>query len=484
MDYTGCIGYNISRALADLLAPLVGKTKYHVQNSKQLAGEMKEVQLEEDDMFVSHDVVSLFTNTPIPQSTEIISNKLKKDKTLKKRTLLAPEDIVELLEFVLTTTYFMFRGQVYQQKFGTAMGSPVSPIVANLFMGDLEQRAMESASAELRPTLWKRYVDDTLEVIKRGKVDAWSAHLNNMDPTGSIKFTHEIETDNTIAFLDTLLERKEDGSVKVKVYRKKTQIIPTSTWHSIPTIHYIRSWGCQKILLNRCDEIVTEEEDRKEERNTIKNALNICGYPDWTIKRVEENLRNKEETKGKGNSRKESSAKNKGMVVLPYVRGVSEELARIYKKRQITSAMKPHSTLRTLLVHPKDKSDPKEGVYTIGCAGCPKKYVGETKRKLKVRVKEHRTEAEKVTNGTRYTRDRKRQSQTEMWGSAITDHTMKENHVIDWDSAKIVERERDDQARGVKDAVYIRILPNMNRDEGRHHLSHLYNDLLGATART
>ena len=116
--------------------------------------------------------------------------------------------------------------------------------------------------------------------------------------------------------------------------------------------------------------------------------------------------------------------------------------------------------------------------------GCPKKYVGETKRKLKVRVKERRTEAEKVTNGTRYTRDRKRQSQTEMWGSAITDHTMKENHVIDWDSAKIVERERDDQARGVKEAVYIRILPNMNKDEGRHHLSHLYDDLLGATART
>ena len=358
VDYTGSIGYNISRALADLLAPLVGKTKYHVQNSKQLAGEMKEVQLEEDDMFVSHDVVSLFTNTPIPQSIEIISNKLKKDKTLKKRTLLALEDIVELLEFVLITTYFMFRGQVYQQKFGTAMGSPVSPIVANLFMEDLEQRAMESASAELRPTLWKRYVDDTLEVIKRGKVDAWSAHLNNMDPTGSIKFTHEIEADNTIAFLDTLLERKEDGSVKVKVFRKKTHTNQYLAFDSHHPLH--QKLGVPRTLLNRCDEIVTEEEDRKEERNTIKNALNICGYPDRTIKRVEEKLRNKEETKGKGNSRKESREKNKGMVVLPYVRGVSEELARIYKKRQITSAMKPHSTLRTLLVHPKTRLTQKK----------------------------------------------------------------------------------------------------------------------------
>ena len=230
-------------------------------------------------MFVSHDV-SLFTNTPIPQSIEIISNKLKKDKTLKKRTLLAPEDIVELLEFVLTTTYFMFRGQVYQQKFGTAMGSPVSPIVANLFMEDLEQRAMESASAELRPTLWKRYVDGTLEVIKRGKVVAWSAHLNNMDPTGSIKFTHEIETDNTIAFLDTLLQRKEDGSVKVKVYRKKTHTNQYLAFDSHHPLH--QKLVVPRTLLNRCEEIVTEDEDRKEERNTIKNALNICGYPDWT----------------------------------------------------------------------------------------------------------------------------------------------------------------------------------------------------------
>ena len=89
------------------------------------------------------------------------------------------------------------------------MGRPVSPIVANLFMEDLEQRAMESASAELRPTLWKRYVDDTLEVIKRGKVDAWSAHLNNMDPTGSIKFTHEIETDTTIHSWTLCLREKK-----------------------------------------------------------------------------------------------------------------------------------------------------------------------------------------------------------------------------------------------------------------------------------
>ena len=192
-----------------------------MKNAKHLADELKDLKLDEEDMFVSHDVVSLFTNTPIPQSIEIIKNRLQKDKSLKKRTLLTPNDIVELLNFILTTTYFVFREQVYQQKFGTAMGSPVSTIVANLFMEDLEQRAMESAPDDLRPKLWKRYVDDTLEVIRRGKVVEWSEHLNRMDPTGSIKFTHEEETDNSIPFLDTHIQRRHDGSIKVKVTERK-----------------------------------------------------------------------------------------------------------------------------------------------------------------------------------------------------------------------------------------------------------------------
>ena len=61
---------------------------------------------------------------------------------------------------------------------------------------------------------------------------------------------------------------------------------------------------------------------------------------------------------------------------------------------------------------------------------------------------------------------------------------MQENHLIDWESARIIEKGRDDNARGIKEAVHIRGLPNMNRDEGRFHLSNLYDDLLDAVART
>ena len=105
---------------------------------------------------------------------------------MKKRTLLAPEDIVELLEFVLTTTYFAFGGQVYQQKFGTAMGSPVSPIVANLFMEHLEQRATVASGeqAYIVETLYSQHIESDKK--RESGLDEWSAHLDNMDPTGSI----------------------------------------------------------------------------------------------------------------------------------------------------------------------------------------------------------------------------------------------------------------------------------------------------------
>ena len=128
---------------------------------------------------------------------------------------------MELLKFVLTTTYFVFRGDIYRQKFGAAMGSPVSPITANLFMEWLEQEAIASAPLECKPRFWRRYVDDILEIINKDSVEDLTAHLNQVDTSNSIKFTHEQENDGQIPFLDTLIVRKSDGTVKLLVYRKK-----------------------------------------------------------------------------------------------------------------------------------------------------------------------------------------------------------------------------------------------------------------------
>ena len=67
----------------------------------------------EDNKMCNSYIVSLITNIPIKQSLNIIKKRLMDDKDLKKSTKLSVEGIVELLEFILTITYFEFRGGIY-----------------------------------------------------------------------------------------------------------------------------------------------------------------------------------------------------------------------------------------------------------------------------------------------------------------------------------------------------------------------------------
>ena len=90
VDYTGSIGYRTSRALADILAPLVGKSGHHFNSSKDLAKEMISVIVEEDEMFISHDVVSLFTNTLIDLALQVIHERLEGDMELHTRIRTSP----------------------------------------------------------------------------------------------------------------------------------------------------------------------------------------------------------------------------------------------------------------------------------------------------------------------------------------------------------------------------------------------------------
>ncbi|KAI8512067.1 hypothetical protein Bbelb_111670 [Branchiostoma belcheri] len=300
-------------------------------------------------MFLSHDVVSVFTNNPIPETLDIIRHRLLSDTELKKRTNLGVDDIVELLTFIITTTYFCFRGDIYQQKFGTAMGSPVSPVLANLFMEWLEQQAIATAPVNCKPKLWKRYVDDVLELLRKGAEQELTDHLNTIDSTGNIKFIHEAEEKGTMPFLDTLLVKKEDGTVKLLIYLKKTHTDQYLNFNSHHPLH--QKLGVIRTLMDRCKTVVTEETDRQLEMEHIKQALSRCGYPDWTFKKVEHQTNRPKQKK----DRKKGEETSKAMVTLPYIKGITEPLQMIFKKHNIATAVKPKTTLRNLLVHPKDK---------------------------------------------------------------------------------------------------------------------------------
>ena len=90
-------------------------------------------------------------------------------------------------------------------------------------------------------------------------------------------------------------------------------------------------------------------------------------------------------------------------VTLPYVRGVSEVIKRVLSKVDVQVFFRPHTTLRNLLVHPKDPvpaGQKANVVYNIPCLSCPKSYIGQTARLLETRVKEHKAAVKKGETAT------------------------------------------------------------------------------------
>ena len=143
--------YGVPRSLPKILKPLVGKSPHHITSTQDFVEQARQIKLEPGECLSSYDVSALFTSVPIDPALNIIKDLLDKDTTLKERTVMEVSDIILLLEFCrmefcLKNTYFSFQDQFYEQVEGAAMGSPVSPIVANLYMEYLEQKALSTAT--------------------------------------------------------------------------------------------------------------------------------------------------------------------------------------------------------------------------------------------------------------------------------------------------------------------------------------------------
>ena len=120
-----------------------------------------------------------FHKVPTDLATRVARQQLSEDPSLSERSALSPDEVVSLLKFCLDATYLGYRGEVYQQVYGMAMGSPISATVANLIMEDAEQRALNTCASP--PAFWKCYVDDAFTELPRGQVQQFHNYLNSID---------------------------------------------------------------------------------------------------------------------------------------------------------------------------------------------------------------------------------------------------------------------------------------------------------------
>ena len=139
-------------------------TKYCVKDSFKLVDTVKDLNIADQTLF-SLDVTSLFTNVPLKETIEYLCAFIQ-DNDIDVEI---PVDDLKILPYKCTqNVQFQFNGELYRQVDGVAMGSPLGPLLADVFMAKLENNQLKPAID--RCTLYRRYVDDIL-CIADNKVD-------------------------------------------------------------------------------------------------------------------------------------------------------------------------------------------------------------------------------------------------------------------------------------------------------------------------
>ena len=205
-----------ARWLAELLEPVRQHVSQHsLRDTFQFVDQIKDSNIEDKQMF-SLDVQSLFTNIPLMETIDYICEVIRENNI----PLSIPLDkLKELLLRCTLNVQFLFNGQIYRQKDGVAMGSPLGPLMADMFMAKLENNQLKSTIESL--AFYARYVDDIFCLAKANQDP--DEILTLFDTAhSSVRFTIEKECNNEFAFLDVSLTRRADGSIRRSIYRKQT----------------------------------------------------------------------------------------------------------------------------------------------------------------------------------------------------------------------------------------------------------------------
>ncbi|XP_031634452.1 uncharacterized protein LOC116347852 [Contarinia nasturtii] len=423
-----------------------------VKNSIDLVNKIKNTKIADNEIQVSFDVESLFPNVPIDITLQILHDWLVQNGVHD----IERAEIINLTRICMSESWFQFNGKFYKQNFGCCMGSPLSPFLANLFLSNFETEMKKNAYF---PRIWHRYVDDVYAVIKKHLLRQFLNQLNNTKYT-TIKFTHEVEDNGKINFLDLVLIRN-DGILEFDIFRKPTntgRYITSDSFHSFQ--HKI---SCFHSMIYRAFNVPMNEERFNNEIKRIKDIANLNGYTDHLINELIVAHKRKRELRNHTNlsliTSDEVAETWSGFAHHPELIG---GIKPIFNQHNIKIGEFSEMKLKHSIGGSKDKIEAhhNSGIYAIKCNDCNKEYIGQSRRAIIMRYGEHDRH---ITN-------------EEPEKSRVAKHMIENGHKMSIANLKLLHRVNKCNELDAYESYYINRNKNnsMNENDGP-----IYNSIFG-----
>lgn len=426
--------YRVSEYIDHYLNPLATKHATYVKNTYDFIDKIRDATVNTDYLLVTGDITSLYTNMNIDRSLDCV----KRAFELNKDNHRPDKHILDLLELSLKYNDFEFAGEFYLQTMGTAMGKRFAPALANLYLLDFDNAAINDFKT--KPILFFRYLDDIF-FLWPGDVQSLKEYenfLNSLIP--DIKVTLEFDK-NTINFLDTTIY-KQDNKLNTRVYFKPTdthQLLHRTSFHPQHTFK-----GILKSQFIRFKRISSTKSDYLKTSKILMASLVKRGYGNTFMRKLLYEVWFNYDIKPKDKTNNSNS--NIIPIVLDYC-SFGKELGLKYresikdndhfKDSKTLLAFRNHKNLKQILIrnkiectnhikgafrgcgvnkcktcssHSRDTDsfhsnsvnkkfqikhniscDSSNLIYLINCNKCKKQYIGETGRTLRERVTDHRS---------------------------------------------------------------------------------------------
>ena len=222
----------------------------------------------------SLDVDSLFTNIPLDETIDIVTNGVYGTK--RKVKGIWKQDFKDLLRISTQGTVFYFDGSYYRQIDGVAMGSPLGPALANAFLCHHEASWLDDCPLSYAPVFYARYVDDIFVLLRSAEhVHQLATYLSSKHT--NINFTFEVEENETLPFLDVKVFRDGD-CFTTSIHRKATFSGVFTNYSAFIPIEYKR--GLIDTLLHRAYMVNSSLSGLHDEITRLKGILKKNGYPE------------------------------------------------------------------------------------------------------------------------------------------------------------------------------------------------------------